>query len=219
MKVYTKLIYVTFVSVSVSLLLSLGTGCASGREFWTYVVEPPVQKTIEPRQGGTVSGTGVVTPHVIKVSYSDGATATDVEIPVLSSGQQIIVDHKNRPAAEAVNLVPLAPTDADKTVEDAYVKSGRAVIKKAKPVSIVKTRAMVQNLVRQGNFSLALEYVEQVLQRYPQHAESLRLKGSLLLKTGEREAALEAYRKAEEIQPDKKVRETIREIEKGLANP
>ncbi len=200
-----------------SLLLLVGVlngGCASGREFWTYVVDEPVEKTLA-REAGT-SAEKVASPHVIKVAYSDGSTSTEVQVPVLSSGQQIVIDHKGRPSQEAINLAPLAPGAADKTIEETYVKSGRPISQKAAPVSITKTQAMVKKLVKQGNYSLALEYVDQLLQRYPQHVESLRSKGSILLKMGEREAALETYRRAEEIESNPQVRRQIEELERAL---
>lgn len=196
------------------VVIGSGLGCASGREFWTYVVEPPVEKTMA-REAGTPIGE-VSSPQVIKVAYSDGSTSTEVQVPVLSSGQQVIIDHRGRPAREAVGLVPLAPGSADKSLDESYVKSGKPIASKAPPVSITKTRAMVKKLVKQGNLSLALEYVDQLLQRYPQHVESLRSKGSILLKMGEREAALDSYRRAEEIESDPRVRAQIRELEKTV---
>lgn len=195
------------------ILFSLAA-CASGREFWNYVVESPVDKQM-PREKGTPLGE-VDSTHVIRVHYSDGQTSTDVAVPVISSGQQVVIDQKGRPAQEAVNLAPLAPTAADKGLEDAYAKSGKEVVAKAAPVSIVKTQAMVKKLVKQGNYSLALEYVDQLLQKYPQHVESLRAKGSILLKMGEREAALDAYRKAQDVQPNAQVRKQIIDLEKSL---
>jgi tetratricopeptide (TPR) repeat protein len=139
-----------------------------------------------------------------------------VQVPVINTGQQVIIDQKGRSAMSAVNLAPLAPTGADKAMEDTYVKSGKAVVAKAQPVSIVKTQAMVKKLVKQGNYSLALEYVDQLLQKYPQHVESLRAKGSILLKMGERESALDAYQKAEEIEPNPQVRKQIESLEKAI---
>ena len=189
-------------------------GCVSGREFWTYVVEPPAEKTLA-RQQGTVAAQAA-SPHVVKVAYSDGSTSTEVLVPVLSSGQQIIIDPKGRPQQSSMNLAPLAPVAADKSIEESYIKSGKTVQSKAGPVSITRTRAMVKKLVREGNYSLALEYLDQLLQKYPQHVESLRSKGSVLLKMGEREAALDAYRKAEEIEPDPQVRRQILELEKSV---
>ena len=197
----------------VLLLLVVGTvGCASGREFWTYVVQPPVDKPVT-RETGTAIGEPQ-SPHVIRVAYSDGGTSTEVQVPVLATGQQVVIDQKGRPAKDALNLAPLAPAAADKSLEDSYLKSGRTVDQKAAAVSIVKTNAMVKKLVKQGNLSLALEYVDQLLQKYPQHVETLRAKGSLLLRMGEREAALEAYRTAQEIEPNAQVRKQIDEIER-----
>lgn len=197
------------------LAASVLSGCASGREFWTYVVEPPVEKPLA-REQGTLPTGQPSSSQVIRVAYSDGSTSTEVQVPVVSSGQQVIIDQKGRSAKEAIGLVPLAPTAADKSLEESYQKSGKPIVQKASPVSIVKTRAMVKKLVKQGNLSLALEYVDQLLQRYPQHVESLRAKGSILLKMGERESALDAYRKAQEVEPNAQVQKQIKDLEKSL---
>ena len=209
----TNLLVLSLTLLSAVTAISSLSACASGREFWTYVVEPPVEKQVT-REKGTPIGQ-VESPHVIRVAYSDGSTSTEVQVPVLSTGQEVIIDQKGRPASEAINLAPLAPTAADKSLEDSYVKSGSTVVQKSAAVSIVKTRAMVKRLVKQGNYSVALEYLDQLLARYPQHAESLRAKGSVLLKMGERDAALEAYRSAQEVEPNEQVRKQIEEIEKA----
>ncbi len=198
------------------LIVALELGCASGREFWTYVVEPPVEKPLQ-REKGTQAAPGVVTPHAIKIAYSDGSTSTEVQVPVLTSGQIILIDHKGRPADKALALSPLPMTEADKPLDDAYVKSGKTIAPKTAAVSIVKSHAMVKNLVKQGNFSLALEYIDQLLQKYPQHVESLKTKGSLLLKMGEKEAALDAYQKAQDLQPDPQVEKQIQILEQEVA--
>jgi tetratricopeptide (TPR) repeat protein len=62
---------------------------------------------------------------------------------------------------------------------------------------------------------LALEYATQLLQRYPNHVETLRTKGALLLKMGEREAALESYQKAQDITPNSRVAKQIDELKKA----
>jgi hypothetical protein len=205
---------VKYLACRLSVLSLMLVGCSSGREFWTYVVEPPVDKPVQREKGAPIGE--VSSPHVIKVHYSDGSSSTEVQVPVISSGQQVIIDQKGRPAKEAVNLVPLAPTAADKALEESYVKSGKTLSTKGGPVSIVRTQAMVKKLVKQGNYSLALEYVDQLLQKYPQHIESLRAKGSILLKMGEREAALETYRKAQEVEPNAQVGTQINDLEKAL---
>ena len=61
-----------------------------------------------------------------------------------------------------------------------------------------------------------MQYCEQILARYPNHVQTLRAKGSLLLKMGEQKASLEAYNKAQDIEYDKRVAEQISKIEKML---
>ena len=160
----------------------------------------------------------MLSPYNVKVVYNDGSTMTEVLIPILSSGQQILVDNQAKdPSQSALSLVPLPPGDADKSAEEAYVKSGQPLSAKAPAVSIVKTHELIRKLVREGNFALALQYADQLLKKYPNHVESLRIKGSLLLKIGERQAALEAYRKAEEIEPNPRVAQQIAELERALS--
>ena len=201
------------------LLLALAllpglTACNSTREFWRYVVEDEVEKPMAKRDKGQEDAPRVLSPHNVKVVYSDGSTSTEVLIPVLSSGQQIVIDHKSRGAPQAIALAPLAPADADKDLEDAYIKGGNPVSKKSPEVSLVKTEGRIRELVKDGNYALALEYAEQLLKRYPSHAKTLRTKGSLLLKMGEREAALKAYQKAQDIEPDPRVEEQIKALDK-----
>lgn len=201
------------------ILLSTGaTGCVSGREFWSYVVEDEVHAPLPEREKGTPDKPAMLSPYNVKVVYNDGSTMTEVLIPILSSGQQILVDNQAKdPSQSALSLVPLPPGDADKSAEEAYVKSGQPLSNKAPAVSIVKTHEQIRKLVREGNFALALQYADQLLKKYPNHVETLRIKGSLLLKIGERQAALEAYRKAEEIEPNARVAQTINELEKALS--
>ncbi len=149
----------------------------------------------------------------IRIVYNDGAAQTEVYVPVIASGQQVLIDQKSSAAPTGLAIVPYSPTPADKSLDDAYVQSGQPVNSKAAPVSIVKTQEMMRKFIRSGDYPIALQYAEQILARYPNHAETLRTKGSLLLKLGERDAALEAYRKAEDIEPDARVRDTIKSIE------
>ena len=199
------------------LLTSLFAACNSTREMWRYVVEGDVAKP--QRETGEAEPPRALSPHNVKVVYNDGATVTEVLIPVLTSGQQIVIDHKGRDAGASLSLAPLPPSDADKSVEDAYLKSGGAVQNKASPVSITRTHEQIRKLVKEGNFALALEYAEQVLKRFPNHVKTLRTKGSLLLKLGEREAALKTYYRAQEIEPDPRVADEIKSLEKALNEP
>lgn len=195
------------------ILTCFVAGCASGREFWTYVVEEPVSKPMPLKTDDQPIQAPSSTQYV-KVSFNDGAVATEVQIPVLTSGQQIIIDHKGRPTDRSLNLIPLPPVAADKSLEEAYLKSGGTIASSASPVSIVRTQTEIRKLAKQGNYSLALEYAVQLLGRYPNHVETLRTKGALLLKMGETRAALEAYQKAQDLEPNLRVQQQIEVLQK-----
>lgn len=188
-------------------------GCNSTKEFWRYVVDKEVSKPLAERETGTVDTPRMLSPHNVKVVYNDGSTSTEVLIPVLSSGQQILIAHNSRTSPSALSVVPLPPGDADRALEDSYLESGKQVIRKEAPVSIVKTQSRIQELVKEGNYSLALEYADKLLKRYPNHVKTLRTRGSLLLKIGEKNESIKAYQKAQDIEPDPRVEELIKKLE------
>lgn len=188
-------------------------GCSSRKPFWSYVVERDIDKPLVSREKGEVDKAEMYSPQSVRVAYNDGSTVTEIWIPVLTSGQQILIDHKSKDSPSSLSLVPLPPSAADRTIEDAYVKSGKPVKTKAKPVSVVKSHQRIRQLVKSGNYELALEYAEVVLKRYPSHVKTLRTKGSLLLKMGEVDAAYKAYLKAQEIEPNRQVELQIKKID------
>lgn len=200
-------------------LLSFMGGCVSGREFWTYVVDDSVVKPLPPRPQGKKDVPQPSSGDVVRVVYSDGAAQTEVFIPILSSGQQILIDQKSSSSPIGISQVPFAPVPGDKTLEESYVSSGLAVNPKAPSVSIIKSQEMIRKHLKTGDYSLALQYAEQILARYPQHVETLRTKGSLLLKMGEREAALATYIKAQDVEPSGQVQEQINKLESRKDRP
>ncbi len=197
------------------LILFPFVGCASGREFWNYVVEEPVAKPLAKLNTDSPIPAAGNSPQYVKVSFNDGSVATEVQIPILSSGQQIVIDHKGRPSERGLSLLPLAPTAADKDLEESYLREGGPIVSTTSPVSITKTQAEIRKLAKQGNYSLALEYATQLLARYPNHVETLRTKGALLLKMGEPKAALDAYQKAQDLQPSQRVQKQIDVLQKA----
>jgi len=79
-------------------------------------------------------------------------------------------------------------------------------------VSILRAQALLQDATRAGNYSVALEWCETVLQRYPSQPEFLRAKASLLLMMGERDKAIEVYEAAEAVESDPAVRKKLEEL-------
>ncbi len=201
-----------------SLALFAATGCAA-RNYTYYLVEPPPQKHPALQEEGTLTrpfGHGTTT--VMKVRWNDGDLITEVDVPVLASGQRIVIEHgagsgevKTIPATR---VVPPPPSAADQSLIEAYRARGLRIDESAPEVSISRARTLMNDAIREGNYHLALEWAETVLQRYRAHPEFLRAKASLLLMMGEREKAIEIYEQVEAIESDPQVRKKLEELQK-----
>jgi len=206
-------------SIAVALLAVLvaDIGCAT-RNYTYYLVEPerpehPSLKDEDTLQRPFVLGSSTV----MKVRWNDGDVLTEVDVPMLSSGQRIVIEHgesntgvKTIPASR---IVPPPPGPADATLVEAYRARGLRIDEGAADVSIVRARGAVQEAIRGGNYALALEWVGLVLSRYPSHPEFLRAQASILLMMGERAKAIQIYEKAETIESDPAVRAKLDELQ------
>ncbi len=200
------------------LLLSM-LGCAS-RSYTHYLIKPApeVSPAFEEEEGTQLRPFAFGSTTSMKVRWNDGEVITEVQIPLLASGQRIVIEHGSSdadlPTIPATRLVPPPPTAADATLEEAYRERGLAVNPEAPEVSITRARAHMQRALAEGNYALALEWASLLLDRYPSHPETLRAKGSILLLMGEREKAIEVWETAEEIETDPAVRAKLEELQK-----
>ena len=206
-------------STFVALLAVLGAdvGCAA-RNYTYYLVEPerpehPTLKDEDNLQRPFVFGSSTV----MKVRWNNGDVLTEVDVPMLSSGQRIVIEHgksdtgvKTIPASR---IVPPPPGPADQTLVEAYRARGLRIDEGAADVSIVRARGAVQEAIRSGNYALALEWAALVLARYPSHPEFRRAQASILLMMGERAKAIQIYEKAETIESDPAVRAKLDELQ------
>jgi hypothetical protein len=202
------------------MLAVLALGCAS-RNYTHYLIEPAPQTNpvLEEREeGAQLRPFGFGSTTAMHVRWNDGDVITEVQIPMLASGQRIVIEHTASATPietiPATRLVPPPPSVADKSLDEAYRQRGLAVNPEAPEVSISKGRTLMQEAINTGNFQLALEWCELVLARYPSHPETLRAKGSILLMLGEREKAIEVYEAVEEIESDPAVRKKLEELQR-----
>ena len=199
--------------------LSVLSGCAA-RSYTNYLIEPAPEANpiLEEEEGTQLRPFGFGSTTAMNVRWNDGDVITEVQIPMLASGQRIVIEHTaNATGVEtipATRLVPPPPVAADQTLEDAYRERGLRVNPDAPEVSIIRARAQMQDALAQGNHDLALEWAELVIARYPSHPEMLRAKGSILLLLGEREKAIETWETAEEIETDPAVRAKLEELQR-----
>ena len=198
----------------VALLLLAGAQLESGcstRSYTHYLVEPAPARSelLEDEEGTLLQPFTFGSTTALKVRWNDGQTLTEIELPLLASGQRIIIEHAegvNGPERlPATGLVPPPPTLADQTLEAAYRSRGLPVREEAATISLGRARQLMEAALRESNHQLALEWCALVLARYPSHPEFLRAKGSLLYLVGEREKAIEIYEAAEEIESDPQV--------------
>lgn len=194
-------------------------GCAA-RNYTHYLIEPApaTNPALEEEEGTQLRPMAFGSTTSMKVSWNDGTTITEVEIPLLASGQRIVIEHgagaTGVQTIPATRLVPPQPTLADATLDKAYRDRGLAVNPDATEVSISAARTRMQEALSGGNYALALEWCELVLARYPAHPETLRAKGSILLMLGERDKAIEIYEQVEEIETDPTVRRKLEELQR-----
>ncbi|MCY1080764.1 tetratricopeptide repeat protein [Archangium lansingense] len=200
------------------LLPLLASACAT-RNYTYYLVEPAPKKPEALKEEGTlVRPFGFGSTTVMKVRWNDGNLMTEVDVPMLASGQRIVIEHgagngdvKTLPASR---VVPPPPSAADKALIEAYRARGLRIDEGAAEVSITRARTLMEQASREGNYHLALEWCETVLARYKTHPEFLRAKGSLLLMMGEREKAVEIYEQVEAIESDPGVRKKLEELQR-----
>ena len=195
-------------------------GACSARSYTHYLIEPAPKKNPALMEEGTLLrpfGFGSTT--VMKVNWNDGTILTEVQIPMLASGQRIIIEHSDTSdqvkTIPATRLVPPMPSIADKSLVEAYRARGLRVNQDTPDVSITRSRTLMESALKAGNYQLGLEWCEMLLARYPSHPEFMRAKGSILVLMGEREKAIEIYEAVEEIESDPLVREKLESLRKG----
>ena len=202
------------------LILGMILGGCSARNYTHYLIEPaPTTQESFVEEGTLVRPLGYGETTMMKVRWNDGDMITEVELPMLATGQRIIIEHSKQGSQvqtlPATRLVPPPPSIADEALIDAYRKRGLRLNSDAAEVSLTRARTLMQGALKEGNYQIALEWCELVLARYPSHPEFLRAKASILLMMGERDKAIEIYESAEEIESDPDVRRTLERLRKN----
>jgi hypothetical protein len=187
------------------------------RNYTYYLIDQPVKRTPSLKEDDTlVRPFGYGSTTAMKVRWNDGKVLTEVDVPVLASGQRIVIEHgagnSGIKTIAPMRVVPPPPTKADATLVEAYRAKGLKVDDSAPDVSITRALNLVQDATKAGNYALALEWCETVLARYKSHPEFLRAKASLLLMLGERDKAIEVYEAAEAVESDPVVRKKLEEL-------
>lgn len=185
------------------LLLSLS--CES--TYTKYIVDPEivVPEAIEDSEAPSLISKSSNEYKYITVKQNNGKSYTEVLIPIFSKGQKIIVDYegdKNKVASLAPTQIAPPPFANDRIhleLERAYKSKGFTVNASATPVSLSKSRKLLEKYMKKNNYASALILTDKVLERYPSQVEFMRAKGSIYLLMGEKEASISAFEKAQAI--------------------
>jgi tetratricopeptide (TPR) repeat protein len=192
--------------------------CAAQNYTYYLIDQKPQKPTPLKTEGTQLRPFGYGSTTVMKVRWNDGNLMTEIDVPMLASGQRVVIEHASgSPQVKTIpstRLVPPTPTKADTTLIEAYRARGLRIDETAAEVSIVRARGFMQDAIKEGNYQVAFEWCETVLSRYPSHPEFLRAKASLLLMMGEREKAIEIYELVEGIESDPAVRKKLEELQK-----
>ena len=196
--------------------------CSTSEKPYThYLINPEVvinKSLIEDKEKPIIQDTKGG-DRTIKARWNDGTSYTEVDIPVLSSGQRVIIEHASQRSNSQKNgpdIILPAPTltdSAHRVMQNAYLARGLAEDSKAPEISLSQARLKLDEAIRSRNYTLALSIIEKTLARYPSHPEFLRAKGSVLLLIGEKEQALSVYEQAQDIEFDPSVERKIKQLD------
>jgi hypothetical protein len=76
------------------LLMSLLLCACAARSYTHYLIEPAPKKHPALEEEGTLLRPfGFGSSTVMKVSWNDGQRLTEVHVPMLASGQRIVIEH------------------------------------------------------------------------------------------------------------------------------
>ncbi|MDQ3235037.1 MAG: tetratricopeptide repeat protein [Pseudobdellovibrionaceae bacterium] len=206
-----------FVFIIGALLL---LSCSSNYKPYThYLLDPQVvvpEDMVEKPEQSQLSRTG--SDRTVKSRWNDGQTYTEVDIPVLASGQRIIIEHRadkgsvKKPGPDIILPAPSSTDTSHIVLHNAYISKGFQENPKSPEVSLSQARIKLDEAIKLNNHGLALQIIEKVLARYPSHPEFLRAKGSVLLLLGEKNKAIETYEQAQDLEPDPSVERKLREL-------
>ena len=98
------------------VFVCLFAGCGGPRNYTYYLVDPAPKKhaALKEHEGALVRPFGFGSTTVMKVRWNDGDVITEVDIPVLTSGQRIVIEHGSGSSEvktiPATRVVPPPPT-------------------------------------------------------------------------------------------------------------
>lgn len=189
-------------------MILIAFACSS-KSYVHYLVDPAVEvdeALVKDPGAKSLKPYNIGENKAIKVQWNDGKMYSQVDIPMVSSGQTLVIEHNKKRSTigdKGPKVVLPAPNENDTAhlvLKNSYLSKGLKEEMAAPAISISKSKQLMEKAIKRGDYVLGLKYIEGVLARYPSYPEFLRAKGSVLLLLGEKETALEYYEKAQDIE-------------------
>lgn len=212
-------------STALGSLLLIGAALVSAgcdpKSYSYYLIDPEVEvspEAVVDQEQKPLQPTGVDDNKRIKTQWNDGETFAEVSIPVISSGQRVIIEHKKKRSSltdQGPEVVVAAPSKFDSghiALRQAYLGKGYKENTEAQDVSLSAANQQLSQYVQGGSYALALAVADKVLRRYPQQVLFLRAKGSTLLLLGEKDEAIKIYEEAQDLEYSHSVDRKLKEL-------
>lgn len=168
------------------ILLISTIGCASKKtRLW---IDPPI-------------GTEVSEQNSKKIYYQvediQGGKKESLAIPIQQMPENLVVEQRGKHSME--REIALA-TKADQQISDGKLPNPET--SPAPTVSYLRGLAEVEGLYQKRQYSEALVHLAPLIEQYPRQSRLFVMQGTLFRKIGEKKLALDAYKRAQQLDPN-----------------
>lgn len=180
-----------FWRVSTTLIFAViagaGMGCAE-KKARIWIEPPPGVQTSEKN------------PQKLYYQVEDIQTGKkeNLIIPLNNLPENLVVQDNKKP--HDVELEFSKATDADRQISNGKLPSPKSSDKPT--VSYLRGLAEVEDLYQKQKFSEALVRLAPLVEQYPKQSRLYVMQGTLFRKIGEKKLALQAYQKAQQLDPN-----------------
>lgn len=170
----------------IPILLLTTMGCAAKKtRLW---IEPPI-------------GTEATERNPQKLYYQvedvQAGKKESLAIPLQQMPENLVVEQRGKSSSESE--IALA-TKADRQISDGKLPDANT--SSAPTVSYLRGLSEVEAMYQKRQYSEALVHLAPLIEQYPKQSRLFVMQGTLFRKIGEKKLALDAYKRAQQIEPN-----------------
>lgn len=187
-----------------SLLIVLGVGCSTSKtRIW---IDPPLGLSSEVQEDKNVS---------YRVEDVSSGKTENIVIPMVQSPENITIQDERKKALPSDPQEGELVTQADQQIHDGTLAEHSS---EEKPkISYLMGISKVEELYKKKKYAEALVRLAPLVKQYPKQTKLFVMQGTLFKKMGDSKLALEAYKRAQNLEPNNRsIRESISRLEVTL---